>query len=184
MSAQFVELHHSTFVCLHLALVTGQCHHYNNLNYFSRSIYLKQPLPSDIRNIFLTSLAPSALLVTVLTLILLGCGFKLTIKLMKNEEKFKFYDSLTWCVGVLCQQGFHRIYRNSSSLTIMISALLFTLLLYNIFLGGLTSKLTYEPDPVQTVSDLNKHKFEIGLVRNSSDHALVLHVSMIVKPNW
>lgn len=60
----------------------------------------------------------------------------------------------------------------------MISALLFTLLLYNIFLGGLTSKLTYEPLPVQTVSDLNKYEFEIGLVRNSSNHAVLLFVGV------
>lgn len=97
---------------------------------------------------------------------------------MKNGEKFKFSDSMIWCFGVLCQQGFHKICKNSSSLIISISALLFTLLLLSTFIVQITTKLTYEADPVTSVNDLYKYDFQIGMVQNSSDHSIVVLVSI------
>ncbi|XP_039442988.1 uncharacterized protein LOC120423293 isoform X1 [Culex pipiens pallens] len=151
-----------------------------------RNVYLRQPELSEIRDIYLapitTTLAVAflALTITLAVMLRLINNLHVTTRWKRNQhapptDHVSGSDAFLWFMGIFCMQGSTINPNCQSSATIVITALLFQLIVYNAYSASITSKLSIYLDEVTDLHGLlHATDFEVGFVRNRSDEAYLV----------
>ncbi|CAH1957812.1 unnamed protein product [Acanthoscelides obtectus] len=137
-----------------------------------KNIYLQPEASNKFRNIYLEPFDERLILCVFGTGLALSICLAITHRVamkFKGQESYPYgiISSLTWCIGVICQQG--SIWRPKlySDQIIVLIALAFTLLIYNSYSAFITSVLSITLPDIRTVQELLESNYEIGYEKDS-----------------
>lgn len=149
-------------------------------------MYFRQPELSEIRDIYLAPITSSlaiaflALAITLTALLRLVNNLHVTTRWNKNRlrpaaDHVSASDAFLWSVGIFSMQGSTINPNSTSSATIVITGLFFSLIVFNAYSASITSKLSIYLDEVADLHGLlHATDFEVGFVANGSDEVYLV----------
>ncbi|KAJ8667354.1 hypothetical protein QAD02_009016 [Eretmocerus hayati] len=137
--------------------------------HFKRNIYFEPPNVSNNRfmqqfslGVLLSIAGSFALIVTVMEIINFVTMF---IHWQEDEEHFGLGEALIWGLSVMSMQGSPWLPRTRAGRTVLVTSLMFTLIIFNVYSGSIASFLSVKTNPITVVSDFDKFDYTIGFIR-------------------